>query len=347
MAPFARLVRAGVIIGGVLLWIIRFMAAFLLGLLVWGGLLAWLVFNGLSDKLFDDRIYAAALVERDAYQRSYSQVLPESSIETFIGSRLGELPGFGPTDLAATLSVVAPPDYLQGQTEGNLKRAAAYFQGETDRLELYAELEQPLAQIRAEIRAETPDYPENRIAVAYLDSTIARFEAELNLDDRGRLNLLALTAGSTAYGAEAELRAAIARFRSDLRRSLSQGRQWSLIVVIAGTVALGLLYLPNLVGSLRWPGLTLLLSGATAFLLGWWVEATLPGRAAGWVSSQAGTELDFSPAAARLAAEVLESALAGLLAGIGNPALLAALVGAALLAASYGVARWRKPRSQR
>ena len=315
------------------------MAAFLLGLLVWGGLLAWLVFNNLSGKLFDDRIYAAALVERDAYQRSYSQALPESSIETFIGSRLGELPGFGPPDLAATLSVVAPPDYLQEQAEGNLKRAAAYFQGETDRLELYAELEQPLARIRA----EAPDYPENRVAVAYLESTIARFEAELNLDDRGRLNLLALTAGSTIYGNEAELRAAIARFRSDLRRSLSQGRQWSLIVVIAGTVALGLLYLPNLVGSLRWPGLTLLLSGATAFLLGWWAEATLPGRAAGWV----GPELDRSPAAARLAAEVLESALAGLLAGIGNWALLPALVGAALLAASYGVARWRKPRSQR
>ena len=315
------------------------MAAFLLGLLVWGGLLAWLVFNQLSGKLFDDRIYAAALVERDAYQRSYSQALPESSIETFIGSRLGELPGFSPPDLAATLSVVAPPDYLQEQTEGNLKRAAAYFRGETDRLELYAELEQPLAQIRE----ATPDYPENRVAVAYLESTIARFEAELNLDDRGRLNLLALAAGSTAYGAEAELRAAITRFRSELRRSLSQGRQWSLIVVIAGTVALGLLYLPNLVGSLRWPGLTLLLSGATAFLLGWWAEATLPGRAAGWV----GPELDLSPAAARLAAEVLESALGGLLAGIGNPALLPALVGAALLAAAYGVARWRKPRNQR
>ena len=343
MAPFDRLVKAGVIIGGVLLWIIRFMAAFLLGLLVWGGLLTWLVFNQLSGKLFDDRIYAAALVERDAYQRSYSQALPESSLETFIGSRLGELPGFSPTDLAATLEVVAPPDYLQEQTEGNLKRAAAYFQGETDRLELYAELEQPLARIRA----ETPDYPENRIAVAYLDAAITRFEAELNLDDQGRLNLLALTAGRTGYGAEAELRAAIARFRSDLRGGLSQGRQWSLIAVIAGTVALGLLYLPNLVGCLRWPGLTLLLSGATAFLLGWWAEATLPGRAAGWVNSLAGPELDLSPAAARLAAEVLESVLAGLLAGIGNPALLPALVGAAMLAASYGVARWRKPRSQR
>ena len=326
-----------------LLQIIRTLAATLLGLLVWGGLLAWLVFNQLSDKLFDDRIYAAALVERDAYQRIYSQVLPGSSTETFIGSRLGELPGFSPPDLAATLSVVAPPDYLQEQAEGNLKRAAAYFQGETDRLELYAELEQPLAQIRA----ETPDYPENRVAVAYLEDTIARFEAELNLDDQGRLNLLALAAGSTAYGTEAELRAAIARFRSDLRGGLSQGRQWSLIVVIAGTVALGLLYLPNLVGSLRWPGLTLLLSGATAFLLGWWAEATLPGRVAEWVSSLAGPELDLSPAAARLAAETLESVLAGLLAGIGNPALLPALAGLSLLAAAYGVARWRKPRSQR
>ena len=322
------------------------MAAFLLGLLVWGGLLAWLVFNQLSGKLFDDRIYAAALVERDAYQRSYSQALPESSMETFIGSRLGELPGFSPPDLAATLSVVAPPDYLQEQTEGNLNRAAAYFRGETDRLELYAELEQPLAQIRAQIRAATPDYPENRVAVAYLEDTIARFEAELNLDDQGRLNLLALAAGSTAYGTEAELRAAIARFRSDLRGGLSQGRQWSLIVVIAGTVALGLLYLPNLVSCLRWPGLTLLLSGATAFLLGWWAEATLPGRAAGWVSSLAEPELDLSPAAARLAAEVLESVLAGLLAGIGNPALLPALAGLVLLAAAYGVARWRKPGRQ-
>ncbi len=439
--------RLYAIIGLMLLWIIRYLTAVFLGLLVFGGSLAWLVFGALSDKLFSARVYSDALVEADAYQRVYTQVLPEIQPEVLIQKRRGEIAAFDYIDLAGLLPRLAPPDYLQAQVEGNLERAEAYFNGENPRLALYVELEEPLARFRPAalaavdierrigllevrepssapepfepasyvsdlkgalsqslleppgpvpvpslrsipepLRQDTFDRmmvnlpgwfslnrpsrrgleaaaPELRqefiagdtrqflkltaqtIVGLAIDDALTRTITLLAPDSRGRVNLLTLMALESGHYSEAKLRAEAEGLRSD-RRRLSQAWVWSLLVVILGAVAMGSLYLPNLAGCLRWPGLTLLLTGAALFLLARLAEAVMPDLVANTASELLSQEFGLYPAAALLASETLRTVVAELLAGSGNPALLLALVGAVLFAAAYGVDWWRNRRQE-
>lgn len=435
------------IIGLMSRWIIRSLIAVFLGLLVFGASLAWLVFGALSDKPFSARVYSDALTATDAYQRVYAQVLPEIQTEILIRKRWGDIAVVEYIDLAKVLPVLMPPDYLQAQIEDNLERAEAYFNGDTHRLALYVELEEPLAQFRpvalADVDVERrmellevlesdssldtfdpPSYvrdltgalrqsllgplgpvptpslrsiPEplrpdtfDRVMVSLprhfplnwrsrrgleeeapalrqefiegntrqflrltaqtivglsIDDAIARSNTLLAPDSRGRVNLLTLVALGSSHYSEAKLQAAVEGLQSD-RRRLSQAGVWSLVVAILGTVAMGLLYLPNLASCLRWPGLTLMLTGAVLFLLARLAEAVLPGLVADTATGLASREFGLYPAASLLASETLRTIVAELLAGFGNPALLLALAGAVLFAAAYGVAWWRNRRPE-
>ena len=144
------------------------MAAFVLGLLILGALLSFLVLNNLSDRLFDPQTYTDALLEGNAYQRLHSEVLPKYRFETLDREPSKETPLAVHADLADTLSLwpeLMPPEYLPGQVESNIERSAAYFTQETDRLELYLEFEEPIANLES----------------AFLDSVGRRIDAtEIN-----------------------------------------------------------------------------------------------------------------------------------------------------------------------
>ncbi len=144
------------------------MAAFVLGLLILGAFLSYLVLNNLSDRLFDPQTYTDALLEGNAYQRLYSEVLPKYGPEALVRVPLKETPLAVLADLADTVPLLLelmPPEYLQSQVESNIERSAAYFTQETDRLELYLELEEPLANLES----------------AFLDSMDRRIDAaEIN-----------------------------------------------------------------------------------------------------------------------------------------------------------------------
>ena len=428
-----------------LLWILRSVLSFVLGLLVFGAFLVYVVFSALNG-LFDDRVYADALVEADAYQRLYSQAY------AIAWEDFGEIPGVSYADLVAMVREVAPPAYLQEQVEDNLERMAAYFgkgkepDAETDRLELYLELEQPLARLKPTIldyldrrvdglevlepespynpfeqvgyvqdlneslyvllqnretpgavpsirfipdllrpvtfdlvMGQAPDYlsldsrsrrklesgtPKLReqfiagntrefiklvtraIAIPYIDEAIAEIEAGLGLDDRRRLDLLAVAADGMGYASEAELQRELAGLRSGLRRTLNQGRVWSLIAVIVGTAAMGLLYLRQPATFLRWLRLTLLLTSVGAFALGWLAQMVLPGLLGNQVGRLLSSNFGLSPESINLASDVTESVIVNLLDGITWPALIPLLLAVALFAAPYGWARWQKLRGQ-
>ena len=114
--------------------------------------MSYLVINNLSDRLFDHQTYTDALLEGNAYQRLYSEVLPKYGPEALVRVPLKETPLAVLADTADTFPLLLelmPPEYLQGQVESNIERSAANFTQETDRLELYLELEEPLANLES------------------------------------------------------------------------------------------------------------------------------------------------------------------------------------------------------
>ena len=146
-----------------LLSLIRSVAALILGLAVFAGFGLWLILSQVSGKLYDPAVYADALTAADAYPRLYSDLLAGPAGEGWARDFLGEGLPVADADLIALMQEIAPPEYLQGQVEGNLHRAAAYFREETEPLELYLELADPLARM-------TP------AALNYLDRRIDRLE---------------------------------------------------------------------------------------------------------------------------------------------------------------------------
>ena len=425
-----------------LLSLIRSVAALILGLAVFAGFCLWLVLSQVSGKLLDPAVYADALTAADAYPRLYSDLLTGPAGEGWARDLLGEGLPVADADLIALMQDVAPPAYLQSQVEGNLHRAAAYFRAETDGLELYLELAEPLDRLtpaalnyldrridRLEVvepellshpftgvdyaRAlgealnglifrqsvpETlpsirilpeplrpaafdrvmsmlPDYlalsPESRadlaaatpelraqftagntrpflkaaaraIAKPVLEREIAAARAESGLEDQRRLPLLPLLAAAMDYPSAGDLSAELDPLRSELNHFRHRGRLVSLGIVLLGTALLGLLYLPNLARCLRWPGITWLLSGLAAGLLGWLAAAVLPGAAAEGLRRLLESDAAVSPAAVNLLADLAQELAAGLLAGIGNGGLALALLGAVLLALAYVLERRRK-----
>ena len=146
-----------------LLSLIRSVAALILGLAVFAGFCLCLILSQVSGKLFDPAVYAAALTAADAYPRLYSDLLAGPAGQGWARDLLGEGLPVSDADLIALMQDAAPPAYLQGQVEGNLHRAAAYFRGETDGPELYLELAEPLDKL-------TP------AALNYLDRRIDQLE---------------------------------------------------------------------------------------------------------------------------------------------------------------------------
>ena len=146
-----------------LLSLIRSVAALILALAVFAGFCLWMILNQVSGKFLDPAVYAAALMAADAYPRLYSDLLAGPAGQGWARDLLGEGLPVADADLIALMQDVAPPQYLQGQVEGNLHRAAAYFRAETDGLELYLELAEPMARI-------TP------AALNYLDRRIDQLE---------------------------------------------------------------------------------------------------------------------------------------------------------------------------
>ena len=429
-----------------LLSIVRALAALVLGLAVFAGFLVWAVLNQAAGKVFDAGVYGGALAEVDAYERIYSEVLAGEEGELWMGELLGENLPVDYGDLTGIVREAAPPKYLQGQVEGNLRWAAAYFQGETGRLELYLELAEPLARLGAAaldyvegridrlevvepgmlfnplaggeyVRAlgesleglifreelpetipsiailpepvrpavfelavaQLPEYlelpaaardswmaaePELRerfgdgdtpgflkaaaraIGEPVVERGIADAGVALGLDERGRWHLLPLAAEGMGYAGAAELQEDIDGARDRVNDLLRSGQRLALAVVGVGALLMGLVHLPYLARSLRWPGVTLLLSGLAVFGLGWLATAALPGMAANGVRQLLESDTGGSAALAGLLADAVQALAAGLLAGLGNWGLGLAAAGAVLLAAAYGMERRGKGRDE-
>ena len=132
--------------GLMFLWIARSVLTLLTGLAVFLALLFLLAFAGVKG-LVNSAIYTDTLVEVNAYERVYSELLPPDTIEGFLKTIAGESVNSPSEELHELVKTIAPPEYLRSQVEANLGRLEVFASGDSDKLELYLELDGPLDRI--------------------------------------------------------------------------------------------------------------------------------------------------------------------------------------------------------
>ena len=119
----------------------------LLGIVVFASLFYYLVVVNVSQRIEDPEVYNVAIEGTDAYNRIYDEVLVDEAIEEQTGNLLGNLEIEDSGEAVAVLREVMPPAYLKEQTEANIDRFTGYLRHESEDLEIYVELDEPLGRM--------------------------------------------------------------------------------------------------------------------------------------------------------------------------------------------------------
>ena len=131
--------------------LLRALAGLLLGIVVFAGLFHYLVVVNVSQRIENPEVYNSAIEDTDAYNRIYGEVLADEVIEDQTGNLLGDLEIEVSEEAVAVLREVMPPAYLQEQTEANIDRFTGYLRHESEDLEIYIGLEEPLGRMETAI----------------------------------------------------------------------------------------------------------------------------------------------------------------------------------------------------
>ncbi len=132
---------------------LRATASLVLGILIIAGLVYLLVPVNVLNRSVTAEVYHDAVSEADAYNRVYDKELLEDAVEGLDGSLFGDIEIEADAQEVAFLRYVLPPAYLQEQTEDNIDRFITYMRGETDALDVYVELGEPLARFGPAVQA--------------------------------------------------------------------------------------------------------------------------------------------------------------------------------------------------
>ena len=145
---------------GCILLVLRPIASFFLGIVVFVGLILLAVGGNLTGKLLDPHFYTGILAEQDTYNRIYTEVLPEVIVnpetEQITRDLLGDI-DVDPADIVPLLQDILPTDYIQSQVEDAIERTVGYLNGDLEELEVYLDLGPPLAGAREVILAYVDD----------------------------------------------------------------------------------------------------------------------------------------------------------------------------------------------
>jgi hypothetical protein len=419
---------------GCLLFIIRPIVSFFLGLVVFAGLLLTLVSGNLSSKLLDPGFYIQPLQQQDVYNRIYTEVLIDPALQETTSDLLGDIE-VDPGEIVSLLQQIIPPEYLQSQVEDAIQRTVGYFNGDLEELDLYVNLGPPLANAkdvlltyldgridalplvefqgdpctteggiqaaaqfegffqslaagrtpssmpslasvdpacrellfdvvidqsltagvleqgtqaalvnsRDDLRREFLDGDSHgflkvaarSVTAPLLDQAIQKILDDL--DGQGRLDLIARIADWNDGLTEAEIRDELGQSRDAIGRFNTLGRTLSLAVFLGALVLMSLVYLPSLANMIRWPGLTMLLTGAVTFAIGKVLQSRVPEELANAVSFSASGVSDFPRSVADLSSDLLVSYGQSLLSGVTDFSLAVLIIGAVLFVASFFV----------
>ena len=136
----------------------RPLVSMILGAIAFLAFFAYLFFNLVDGHILSSDFYAEALVENDAYVRLYDEVLADPALEDEAKKLLGNV-DVPQEDVAAVAKRIMPLAYLQQETERTLDGLIDYLKRDTDDLDLYIELAEPLENASKELVV----YAERRI----------------------------------------------------------------------------------------------------------------------------------------------------------------------------------------
>ena len=132
---------------GIMLTVLRALGGLLLGLVVFAGLLYFLVVVNFSQRLVESEVYYIAIQDTDAYNRVYDEVLVDEALKDQTGNLLGDIDIQAHQEAVEVLREIMPPAYLQEQTEENIDRFTGFLRYDREELEIYASLKEPLERV--------------------------------------------------------------------------------------------------------------------------------------------------------------------------------------------------------
>lgn len=173
------------------------------------------------------------------------------------------------------------------------------------------------------------------MATPLIDDAIGQIRAEL--DGQERLDLVHRIAIWSGDLTEAQIRENAGDARDWVSRVRKFGKSIALAMLIAGAVLLGLVHFPSLKGALRWPGLTLLLTGVVLLVIGKVLQSQVPDRLRELVERDPGGMGGVPASVNALGGDLLASFGKHLTGGFDGPALAVLIIGALLFGASFFV----------
>ena len=171
------------------------------------------------------------------------------------------------------------------------------------------------------------------LAEPLMDDAIARVREEL--DDQDRLDLIHRIAEWNDRIDEPELRSDIDSARDWINWGQKFGKALALAMLIGGSIVLGLIHYPSLSNGLRWPGLTLFLTGLVFFVTAKVMESKVVDWMQDLVERGASEVTGVPPSVTDLGGDLLGSFGQQLTSGFAGPALAVLIIGALLFGASF------------
>ena len=127
--------------------LLRTLAGLTLGTVIFAGLLFFLVVGNFSQRLENPQVYKVAISDTGAYSRIYDELLVDAALREQTGRLLGNMEIATHEEAVQVLRDIMPPAYLREQTEDNIDRFTGYLRHESEDLELYVSLTEPLERI--------------------------------------------------------------------------------------------------------------------------------------------------------------------------------------------------------
>jgi len=164
-----------------------------------------------------------------------------------------------------------------------------------------------------------------------IDETLEEVKTEL--DEQDRLDLVAVAAEQNGQTKE-EFLDDLEPLRDIIGRT--EGGRWlALLMLVGGAVLMAFIHLPRLSSALRWPGLTLFLSGLVFLVLGLVLKAQLPDRLDDLLSQGVSGVSPIPPTMIDLISDVLTAMSSEVAGGFIAPSTTVLAIGLAMFVGSY------------